>query len=139
MNTGPFPVDKRIAAALAMADDGPDAAADSPSNSGSTTLSAIARGGVVKARRVPYRRTAIASQQPQNAEDDEGLNAPERNYDCTNYETCLGLAAALDWKSFTCCGCCGTVNQQLLWRAHHRIRNNPSLSKLCNLPILSGS
>jgi len=74
-----------------------------------------------------------------DAADDEAIIAPERNYECDHYETCLGLAAALNWKSFTCGGCCGEVNQQLLWRAHHHIRNNPALSKLCSLPTLRES
>ena len=63
--------------------------------------------------------------------------APQRDYDCPNYDTCLGLAAALDWSSFTCAGCTTrTVNQQLLWRAHSCVRKNPALSRLCKLPVL---
>ena len=71
--------------------------------------------------------------------DELELNPPVREYECKNYEICLGLAAALNWKSFTCQQCSGDVNQQLLWRAHHKVRNNPSLSKLCGLPMLSAS
>ncbi|MFN8390666.1 MAG: hypothetical protein U0136_10285 [Bdellovibrionota bacterium] len=65
------------------------------------------------------------------------IEPPERSYDCKNYETCLSLAAALNWSSFTCTGCSGCVNEQLLWRAHHSVRNNPSLSTLCDLPNLA--
>jgi hypothetical protein len=64
------------------------------------------------------------------------LQAPERKYDCPHYDSCLGLAAALDWPSFTCSGCDGRINQQLIWRAHHHLRSNPGLSALCNLPSL---
>ncbi len=116
MNPGPFPVD-RAAARAGNAD------ADA-------SVTIVARGGKVRTRSL---------KSPEAKEEEQTLNPPERSYDCPNYETCLGLAAALDWKSFTCQGCCGTVNQQLLWRAHHRIRNNPSLSKLCNLPVLTSS
>jgi hypothetical protein len=73
---------------------------------------------------------------PQEDGSDETFKPPARNYDCGNYETCLGLAAALNWSSFTCEKCSGAVNEQLLWRAHHKLRNNPSLSKLCGLPTL---
>lgn len=62
---------------------------------------------------------------------------PSRAFDCPNYNTCLSLAAALDWKSFTCQGCSRMVNSQLLWRAHQRVRTDPGLAKLCNLPILT--
>lgn len=72
-------------------------------------------------------------------DDLDNLDPPAREYECKNYEICLGLAAALNWKSFTCLQCSGEVNQQLLWRAHHKIRNNPSLSKLCGLPTLLAS
>ncbi len=66
----------------------------------------------------------------------ETSNLPVRNYDCKNYGTCLGLAAALDWSSFSCKGCSGNVDNRLLWRAHHRVRQNKALQSLCNLPVL---
>lgn len=66
----------------------------------------------------------------------ESSNLPVRNYDCQNYGTCLGLAAALDWSSFSCKGCSGEVDNRLLWRAHHRVRQNKALQSLCNLPVL---
>ncbi len=72
-----------------------------------------------------------------STQETEEIVFPDRKYECRNYETCLGLAAALNWKSFTCGSCCGEVNEQLLWRAHHQIRNNPALTKLCALPALS--
>jgi hypothetical protein len=40
-----------------------------------------------------------------------------RELDCQNYTTCLNLAAALNWESFTCEGCQGEINQSLTWRA----------------------
>ena len=61
---------------------------------------------------------------------------PPRNYDCANYDTCLSLAAALDWASFRCSGCNGCVNEKLLWRAHHVVRKNSALRKICSLPVL---
>ena len=60
-----------------------------------------------------------------------------RNYTCVNYETCLGLAAALDWESFTCKNCCGEINSQLIWRAHHNIKIDRDLAGICNIPKLS--
>ena len=102
----------------------------SSSNSVERTLSSRGAG-----RRPTLRVVTDAAE----ITEDEGFVPPERNYECDNYETCLGLAAALNWKSFTCSGCCGEVNQQLLWRAHHQVRNNPALSKLCSLPTLTES
>lgn len=69
--------------------------------------------------------------------DNEHVASPERHYDCPNYDVCLGLAAALDWSSFTCSSCSGSIDQKTLWRAHHRVRNNAMLAALCNLPDLS--
>jgi len=63
-------------------------------------------------------------------------NQPERRFDCPHYETCLGLAAALNWDSFTCCHCTGDVNQQLLWRAHQSTKKDSDLADLCKLPGL---
>ena len=40
-----------------------------------------------------------------------------RELDCQNYTTCLNLAAALNWESFTCEGCQGEINQSFTWRA----------------------
>lgn len=66
------------------------------------------------------------------------IEPPDRNYDCRNYDTCLGLAAALNWSSFTCAGCTGTVNKHLLWRAHSEVRKNKTLAELCDLPDIQG-
>lgn len=41
-------------------------------------------------------------------------SAPYRVYECKNYGTCLGLAADLNWKSFSCAGCCGKPNEELI-------------------------
>lgn len=64
------------------------------------------------------------------------LPAPDRNYECVHYDTCLGLAAAFDWSSFTCEGCAGVVDERLIWRAHQRVRNDKALAALCSLPEL---
>ena len=73
---------------------------------------------------------------PPSAGETRALEAPERNYNCNNYDTCLSLAAALDWRSFSCSNCNGCVNKQVLWRAHHAVRNNSTMRKLCDLPDL---
>ncbi len=59
-----------------------------------------------------------------------------RQFDCSEYDTCLSLTAALNWESFSCAGCCGELNQQLLWRAHQNCRRDKSLASLCQLPEL---
>lgn len=53
---------------------------------------------------------------------------PKRKYDCPNYECCLGLAAALNWDSFTCRGCNGEVNTALQWQAKAEQKRGKMLS-----------
>jgi hypothetical protein len=55
---------------------------------------------------------------------------PRRRYDCERYETCLGLAASLNWESFTCRGCCGEPNENLLWRARVSARKDSVAARL---------
>ncbi|HQH26548.1 MAG TPA: hypothetical protein PLP17_04055 [Oligoflexia bacterium] len=71
-----------------------------------------------------------------DAVDGDSLDTPDRRYDCENYDTCLSLAAALDWHSFSCGGCSGCVNQQLLWRAHNALRRSSAMRRICKLPVL---
>lgn len=59
---------------------------------------------------------------------------PQRRYECCNYETCLKIAAALNWDSFTCHGCCGKTNEHLLWRAQHAIQKDKTAKAICDLP-----
>ena len=68
-------------------------------------------------------------------EDDShpAAEPPERKYDCEHYETCLDLAASLNWASFTCGGCSGEVNSALLWRAHQNQRKDSVAKALCDL------
>jgi hypothetical protein len=65
-----------------------------------------------------------------SADDDSSY---VRNLDCANYETCLNLAAALNWETFTCTGCSGEVNQSLIWRAHHAAKKDSVAKKICRL------
>jgi len=60
-----------------------------------------------------------------------------RQFDCTHYNTCLGLAAALNWESFTCGSCSGRLNNQLFWRAHQFLKKDDVLAKLCDLPTVA--
>jgi hypothetical protein len=55
-----------------------------------------------------------------NGEVSYPIEPPRRRYDCAQYETCLTIASALFWDSFTCRGCNGTVNGRLLWRFSKR-------------------
>ncbi len=51
---------------------------------------------------------------------EEPILDPFRRFECDNYEKCLTLTAKLDWDSFTCKGCNGSINAKLLWRARKR-------------------
>ena len=66
------------------------------------------------------------------------IQPPRRKYECTNYETCLNLAAALNWDSFTCRGCNGEVAENLFWRAHQMEKRDKLVGVICNLPSLEG-
>lgn len=57
---------------------------------------------------------------------------PRRRYSCEHYETCLDLAAALNWDNYTCRGCSGIVDQKLLWRARQEIRKDKFVRAICN-------
>lgn len=48
---------------------------------------------------------------------DAPMIAPRRRYNCPNYTKCLNLAASLNWDNFTCRGCCGEVDDHLVWEA----------------------
>ena len=67
---------------------------------------------------------------------------PRRRYDCANYEVCLSLAASLNWESFTCRGCSGQTNENLVWRARISARKDSVAAKLLRAepltPISSG-
>lgn len=60
------------------------------------------------------------------------ISAPRRRYDCHNYETCLELAAALNWDSFTCRGCSGNIDQAFFWRALHARKKDRIAEALCS-------
>ena len=62
---------------------------------------------------------------------------PLRNFDCQHYNACLSLAAILEWESFTCDGCNGCMNKQLLWRGHQRLKREKDLRAIYRLPELS--
>ena len=58
-------------------------------------------------------------------------DAPRRRYTCSNYETCLNMAAALNWDNFTCRGCSGELNESLLWRAQAESRKDKIVKEIC--------
>jgi hypothetical protein len=70
------------------------------------------------------------------AEVAETVIDPFRCFDCNHYETCLDLTAVLDWYSFTCKGCNGMVDPQLIWRAHQELKKKNELESICSLPSL---
>lgn len=65
---------------------------------------------------------------------DDPVAPPRRRFCCTHYETCLNLAAALNWDNFTCRGCCGEVNDSLLWRARQALKKDVMVRRLCEIP-----
>jgi predicted Fe-S protein YdhL (DUF1289 family) len=69
-----------------------------------------------------------------SATNDRPSRAPRRRYLCPKYDTCLNLAAALNWDNFTCRGCCGEVDETLLWRAYQEARHDQIASAVCELP-----
>jgi hypothetical protein len=68
---------------------------------------------------------------------DQPISPPRRRYFCPHYETCLNLAAALNWDSFTCRGCCGEIEQTLLWRARQAQKKDKIAHELCELPEIT--
>ena len=90
-------------------------------------------------RRAASKRTIVPVVAGTEVEDDDDdcEDSPFRNFDCSNYNKCLSLAAALDWDSFTCEGCNLEINEQLIWRAHHRLRSDPYLARLFSIPVVS--
>jgi predicted Fe-S protein YdhL (DUF1289 family) len=87
------------------------------------------------------RRGALANTNRANtprSEDNDRreLKDPPRDFDCPNYNTCLCLAAALNWHSFSCQGCTRSIDEHLIWRAHQELRKDKALSKLLQLPRL---
>lgn len=95
---------------------------------------------IVSPEQPPVPRGIAASDSSQNVVHlcqpalQPSLQSIERDFDCGNYTTCLGLAAALNWDSFTCAQCSREVNAHLLWRAHHECRKDAILSDICRLP-----
>ena len=65
---------------------------------------------------------------------DQPIDPPRRRYSCEHYATCLNLAAALNWDSFTCRGCNGQVDECLLWRARQAKKRDQVAERLCEIP-----
>jgi hypothetical protein len=63
----------------------------------------------------------------------ENQDVLERRLECTHYEECLNLAAALDWDSFTCAGCNGEIDGTLLWRAGQSTKRDSLAKAICGL------
>lgn len=63
-------------------------------------------------------------------------NPEFRCFSCPNYNSCLNIVAALDWEGFTCFGCNGEINQNLLWRAEGECCKDKTLQTICQLPDL---
>ena len=46
----------------------------------------------------------------------------ERIHSCIYYQTCLEIAATLDWDDFSCRNCTGSINQAILVQAEERVK-----------------
>lgn len=75
----------------------------------------------------------IVNDIPQSGTIDKPGAPPRRRYACDSYDICLDLAVALNWDNFTCRGCCGEVNESLIWRACQARRKDQVADQLCNL------
>lgn len=81
----------------------------------------------------------LPSQLGSNAAEDLYLTLDEaadplRKLECNHYDTCLNLAAALNWESFSCEGCCGSINESLRWRAGQNTRRDAVAKAICGSP-----
>lgn len=65
---------------------------------------------------------------------EQGGFFPLRNQHCKNYETCLNLAASLDWDGFDCSNCNKKINEQLVWRAQSAQRKDTLSKKIFPIP-----
>lgn len=81
----------------------------------------------------------IADRSSYSRSSESHSDNPIRRFDCRNYQICLNLSAALNWRSFTCKDCSGQISSQLLWRAQHHLRKDKALSSVCKLPIVTDS
>jgi hypothetical protein len=61
-------------------------------------------------------------------------DGPDRNFACENYNSCLSLAAALNWESFSCTGCNGIIDETIRWRAKVESKRDTTLRQLCVIP-----
>lgn len=74
----------------------------------------------------------------ENEPSDAPTNAPRRRYTCSNYCTCLDIAAALNWDNYTCRGCSGEIDESLRWRARQIAKKDKIVQFICNeIPPLS--
>lgn len=75
--------------------------------------------------------TYAQSEQLLGATQPANHDALERRLECSHYEECLNLAAALDWESFTCAGCNGEIDESLLWRAGQSTKRDAVAKAIC--------
>ena len=62
------------------------------------------------------------------------IDCPRRRHECEHYTSCLNIAAALNWDNFTCRGCCGEIDQSLLWRALQECKRDRVAERICEIP-----
>lgn len=99
------------------------------SSAATTTPQTVTRlGSAMAPRPGPFR---IFPRDEEVALDGSG---PDRRFGCGNYNSCLSLAAALNWDSFSCRGCSGSIDETIRWRAKGESRRDASMKSLCNIP-----
>lgn len=85
-------------------------------------------------------RNSVSDAPPGAPDNNSPSPTADRQYGCSNYETCLNIAAALNWETFTCGRCSGSINQQLVWQAHQARRRDGVARALCSgVPGLGGA
>ncbi len=97
----------------------------------------------VQFKAVQFKATTEGTTTEGNSEEPNSRHnpnpSPPRNYDCKNYQSCLELAATLNWDSFTCTHlsglkCSGDINEKLVWQAHLAQRSDKVAKRICELP-----
>jgi predicted Fe-S protein YdhL (DUF1289 family) len=68
------------------------------------------------------------------AESPTEAATPTRRFACHHYNSCLSLAAVLNWDSFSCRGCSGEIDEAVRWRAKSESRRDATLKRLCVIP-----
>jgi hypothetical protein len=59
---------------------------------------------------------------------------PYRRPNCSNYSKCLDIAACLDWDSFTCLQCNGSIDATFIWQMRSKMKKDKLCQRLFSPP-----